>query len=780
MEEFFPHLSLSREEPVTEKRPGSPPRFKIPDDPSAHGRMLTERLESAKKQTDEDIGGFDDRRLFRFNVNKGFDPDSLRNISPEIEFVSQEGEEIVIAFVSASALESFEAKLTSLVKGEAVTYKPVLYALQSFDRWRPEDRSGWALKHEGVPDQASFVLDIELWPIEDHRDERERLWKAFQTWLNDYDIKLIDSVKQPGLSLFRVLCNHDQADAILQHRDVRTADLPPKYGLDLSLLRLDLKDLPNIPSPPENAPGLVILDSGLTTGHPLLSPSVGDAQSFLPGKDASDEHGHGTLVAGLGLYGDIEAAIQTGGLTPRLRIFSGRILDENNDNTTGFVEKQIDEAVRYFHESYGCRIFNLSFGDLRKPYLGGHIKGLSYTLDTLSRELGALFIVSAGNVPRWQKDGLEWKNGYPVYMSEDAWSIVEPAPALNVITVGSLVRHDQTTNSKRYSGDPAEVPIARHNQPSPFSRHGHSIGGAIKPDLMAYGGNWAVNMRAGANILVSNSGLGELSTSREFAGGRLLADESGTSMAAPHVAHLAASILSVYPDANRDIIRALLTSHAAIPESSETLFEDKEMLRKICGYGQVNSRALFSSLNNEVTMLANGKISNKRNHFYEIPIPEDFVGRGKRLREISIGMSYTPYVRSTRVSYKASRINFKLVTAPDLDYVTTMFNKATGKDDYDNIPEMRKGDVNSTLRGKGTVQAATWKFKQFNSRSKLSHNRLFVVVTRNDYPWGEPHSATDEPYGLVVTFRDRTSQEVRLYSQIQAKLKARERARARL
>ena len=780
MEESFPHLSLNREEPVTDKRPGGPPRFEPPADPPAHGRRLQECLESAKRQTDEDIGGFDDRRLFRFTVNKGFDPDTLRNVSPEIEFISQEGDEIVVAFVSTAALESFEARLTSLAAGEHVKYKQVLYALQGVDRWSPEDRTGWALGHEGFPDQTSFVLDIELWPIEDRQDERARLWEAFETWIDEYNIGLIDSVKQPGLSLFRVRCNHQQAGAILQHRDVRTVDLPPKYGLDLSLLRPDIKDFPDIPSPPENAPGLVILDSGLTTGHPFLAPAVGDAQSFLPGKDAADEHGHGTLVAGLGLYGDIETAIQTGELTPRLRIFSGRILDENNENTTGFVEKQIDEAVRYFHESYGCRIFNLSFGDSRKPYLGGHIKGLSFVLDTLSRELGVLFIVSAGNVLGSQKDGLEWKNGYPAYMTEDTWAIVEPAPALNVITVGSLARHDQSTNSQRYSGDPAEVPIARHNQPSPFSRRGHSIGGAIKPDLMSYGGNWAVNTRAGANVLVSNSGLGELSTSREFAGGRLLADESGTSMAAPHVAHLATSILSVYTEANRDIVRAMLVSHAAIPESSEALFEDRGMLRRVCGYGQVDSRALFRSLENEVTMLATGQIPNKSHHFYEIPIPEDFLSNGKRLREISIGMSYTPYVRSTRVSYKASRINFKLVTAPDLDYVTTMFNKATEKDDYDSIPELNKSNVGSTIRGKGTAQAETWSFTQFNSRSKLRNNRLFVVVTRNDYPWGEPHSATFEPYALAVCFRDRTNQEARLYSQVQAKLQARERARARV
>jgi hypothetical protein len=779
MEESFPHLSLKREETVTEKRSPGRPQFTVPADPLAHGRRLQESLENAKTQTNNDIGGFDDRRLFRFTVNKGFDPDALRNVSPEIEFVSQEGDEIVVAFVSSAALESFEARLTSLTKGEEVTYKPVLYALQSVDRWSPKDRTGWALDQEGFPSQAPFVLDIELWPIEDHPDERVSLLEAFEAWLNENNIERIDSVKQLGLSLFRVRCNLDQANTILQHRDVRTVDLPPKYGIGLNLLCPDIKNFPKILSPPENAPGLVILDSGLTSGHPFLAPAVGDSQSFLPEKDAADEHGHGTLVAGLGLYGDIEAAIQTGELAPRLRIFSGRVLDENNENTTGFIENQVTEAVRYFHESYGCRIFNLSFGDSRKPYLGGHIKGLSYVLDSLSRDIGVLFIVSTGNVLGNQKNGLEWKNGYPVYMSEDAWAIVEPAPALNVITVGSLARHDQTTNSQRYSGDPSEVPIARHNQPSPFSRRGPSIGGAIKPELMSYGGNWAVNTRAGMNALVSNSGLGEISTSRDFAGGRLLSDESGTSMAAPHVAHLATSILSVYPEANRDIVRALLVSHAAIPESSEALFEDKEMLRKVCGYGQVDSRALIRSLENEVTMLATGQIPNKKHHFYEIPIPDDFLSNGRRLREISIGMSYTPYVRSTRVSYKASRIEFKLVTAPDLDHVTTMFNKTTEKDDYDRIPEMNNRNINSLLRGKGTAQAAIWSFTQFNNSSKLRNNRLFVVVTRNDFPWGEPHSATDEPYALVVCLRDRTNQEARLYSQVQTKLRARERERTR-
>lgn len=496
MDETFSHLPLQREEPVTEKRPGGRRVPSAPADPAAHGRALRQRLETAKVEAATDVGGFDDRRLFRFTVDKGFDPDSLLKISNEVELISQEGDDVVVAFVSMAALESFEARLASLAGGERVKYKEVLYALQGIDGWSVDDRTGWALRQEGLPADTPFVLDLELWPLEDHPEERTQLWQSFENWLMEQGIEKIDAVKHAGLSLYRIRCDHDQAGRLLHHRDIRSADLPPRYGLELSLLYADIQNLPEITPPPEDVPGVVILDSGLTTGHPLLAPAVGDAQSFLPGKDATDENGHGTLVAGLALYGDVENALRNGDLTPKVRLFSGRILNEKNENETGLVENQIAEAVRYFHGEYGCRIYNLSFGDRNKPYLGKHLKGLSYTLDALSRDLGVLFIVSVGNVLGSQLDGGAWHNRYPEYLTEPDWTIVEPAPALNVLTIGSLARHDQTTNSQRYSGDPAEVPVARRDQPSPFSRHGNSVAGAIKPELVAYGGNWAVNTRA--------------------------------------------------------------------------------------------------------------------------------------------------------------------------------------------------------------------------------------------------------------------------------------------
>ena len=119
-----------------------------------------------------------------------------------------------------------------------------------------------------------------------------------------------------------------------------------------------------VPAPPINAPGIVVLDTGLVTGHPLLAPAVGDSQSFLDGASAADEHGHGTFVSGIALYDDIAASQRHRRFVPELRLFSGRVLDERNEGDPRLIENQVERAVRYFVEAYGCRVFNLSYGNV--------------------------------------------------------------------------------------------------------------------------------------------------------------------------------------------------------------------------------------------------------------------------------------------------------------------------------------------------------------------------------------------------------------------------------
>jgi len=353
MAEDFPHLALQRETPVTDKRSGPRPRNTTPDDVRGHSLGLLEELTNARA-CEGNEGGFDDRKLIKFTVEKGFNPDDLRKISPAIEFVSQEEETVVIGFASDAALADFEQRLTTMSRGGSVTYKQVFYALKGINGWSPEDRKGWALKTMGFPEGDEFLVDVELWPLEDHPGSRALEADTFEAWLKNNAIANKDRVIQPGLMLYRVLCTIEQAELLLCNRDVRCVDLPPNFRLERSVIFQDLGNLPEIQDPGSQAPGVVVLDSGLATGHFLLNAAVGEAKSFLPGEGANDENGHGTHVSGLALYGDFECCLRNSSFVPILRLFSGRILDKDNTNDTGFIENHIDQAVRYFKATHAC------------------------------------------------------------------------------------------------------------------------------------------------------------------------------------------------------------------------------------------------------------------------------------------------------------------------------------------------------------------------------------------------------------------------------------------
>jgi hypothetical protein len=147
--EAYQHLRIEREQLVNPKRSGSPPRVTVPDDMAAHGRHLFESFSAAKEATQKDIGGFDDRLLFKLQIGT-LSPEDIENI-PGVELVSQEAGGYALVFANEQALEEFESRLSKLMRGEAPTRKEIFYALQDFDHWTPEDRTGWALTRDGMP-----------------------------------------------------------------------------------------------------------------------------------------------------------------------------------------------------------------------------------------------------------------------------------------------------------------------------------------------------------------------------------------------------------------------------------------------------------------------------------------------------------------------------------------------------------------------------------------------------------------------------------------------------
>ncbi len=763
----YPHLHLTREKPITDRRPakgfGQP---RQPEDPRAHGSHLQRRLDSLL-HADPEIGGYDARRLVRLHLDTSVPPEEIVKVAKGIEVVSQEDKKLVLAFATDEQLVDFRRKLGGVAEGTYVTYRQLIYALRDLDQLTPEDRTRWSLNREGIPQKAVVTVDVELWPLASAA-EMNRLRKAFERWLEDNGGEAVDSVRKPYLCLYRTKSSSSLVGKLLRHRDVRLVDLPPRVMLDRRLRGRSVQELEEVRAPPSGAPGVVVLDSGIASGHPVLAPAVGDSQSFLTGSSAADDNGHGTLVAGITLYGDVAKCVEKRRFVPDLTLYSGRILDERVEGDARLIENQVEEAVRYFVDNYGCKVFNLSYGDRRKPYHGRHVRGLAVTLDSLSRELGVLFVVPTGNLDTAATPA----DRYPRHLHDKDATLIDPAPALNALTIGSLARYDR---DPRWPDDPGYAPVARAGQPSPFTRHGPSVNEAIKPDLVDYGGNELVDHRTG---LTGSMEVGELSTSLSFASGMPFETCSGTSFAAPRVSNLVATMLVHMPEASVDLCRALLAAHAEVPPSCEELCSESRIeVRHVAGYGRVDRTALFRSLDNCVTLWAMDLIGNKSHQFYEIPIPADYWSSGRRSRKMTVALAYRSPVQTTRVDYRAVKISFSLVQSDSVEQVVRSFNAETARSDAPAMPERSSGrSITAQVRSRGTVQASSWEVKQ--PSEKLRQCRWVFVVTRNDPAWGGGLSSEREEYALAVVLADRQAEQARLYAQIQTTLRTRLRARA--
>lgn len=779
----YEHIKISRDEPIVPRltrKLGPQPRFTV-DEAKAYGIGLKRSLEGVKASiAQSEIGGYDDRLLFKLNLQEGVLPPELEAIEG-LTIVSQEEKTVLLAFATTQGLAEFEARLTSLSTDGTVTRKDIFFAIHGFDSWTPENRRGTALREHGLPQRATFLLDVELWPLENPQ-QRTQLQQSFVAWAAEQGIEITDSLIYPSLVMVRVRTAANAVDLILNHRDVRTVDLPPRVGLDLNLLTADINQFPVVAPPPQDAPRIGVLDSGITAGHPLLGAAVGDAQGYvLPGRDAADnpENGHGTFVAGIALYGDVAANITAGQFIPDLQLFSGRVFADDDADQTKFVEKSVDEAVRYFQSTYQCRVFNLSYGDRNKVYDGKHVRGLAYVLDKLTRELGVLFVVPTGNLALAELPANPVAD-YPAYLLTQSSRLIDPATALNALTVGGLATLDATFDARRNEHTFEDIPIAQQDQPSPITRSGFSVGAAIKPDFVEAAGNVAF---VPSRRATRTQGLGIVSLNSGFALGRPFREEIGTSFAAPRVAHLAAKLAHRFPENSINLTRAILASHASWPTASVNLLNParnapgRENLLRLLGYGQVFSEAVFESIENEVTLYAEDRIGNNRTQFYELPVPEEFWGTGRRDRNVTVSLAYSPDVRTTRLDYRHTKLSFTLVKGESLEVVADAFTR--GRATADALKEVSAGQtIRKEARKPGTLQSSSWTFKDVSRGAP----KLFAVVTRQDATWSAQQDV-DEAYALVVVIRDRANETANLYARVsaivQARVRERERARVR-
>lgn len=404
--------------------------------------------------------------------------------------LSTDPDRSLVLFSSNDELREFRLRIEAYRGGAregrmAAPHNAFLSSIGAIGTVEPADRIGPRLKEAGITrpedlvDSQPYVLDVELWEIGPRSVRLERV-DLLGREVEAEGGEQLDTFVGPSITLARIRASGRVMRSLLAIEVVSSIDLPPQPDTEMGgLLDIELGGLPQIESPVDGLPIIGIVDSGVNA-HPLLNPIMVGAVGVPAGRDIADIWGHGTRVAGVAAYGDLRQQLASGSLRSGARICAAKVLnDSGNFDDTRLVPKLMDEAIRSLHGAYGCRLFVLALADRTSRYNGGKVGAWAATLDALTSELDVLIFVSAGNRKPRGRDKLEEAiTAYPEYLLEDSNRLFEPAGAANVLTVGSLA-HGEGIDPR--FADVNVRPITRLNEPSPFTRIGPGLGGAVKP-----------------------------------------------------------------------------------------------------------------------------------------------------------------------------------------------------------------------------------------------------------------------------------------------------------
>ena len=301
------------------------------------------------------------------------------------------------------------------------------------------------------------------------------------------------------MAIARLSVSGAKLEQLLDASIVAEVELPEQPVFDaVTAAQVTARGFPPPAAPPENGRRVCILDSGIVSNHPLLQANVGGEEAVLTATDnAADTNGHGTHVGGLAVFGDIRASYADGRFSSPVRLFSARVLnDQNRFDDDRLIHTQMEAAIELFRRPpHECRVFNLSLGSPDVVLNGTNRRQTLWAeaLDTLARNHKVLIAVSAGNNRRVHADtpgeAEEILENYPRYLFETESGLSDPATA----AVALRLARSRSLPRPRFGSEPRASDFARAvagvDEPSPFTRSGLGINHAIKPELVHYGGN---------------------------------------------------------------------------------------------------------------------------------------------------------------------------------------------------------------------------------------------------------------------------------------------------
>lgn len=769
--------------------------------PRRHGQTLTAQVEAAvAERRRPSVEGVDPRLVFKVRSRTRLGDDELGRRGLSLLGDTLDWQYVVLpSDAEASALrDDLDRYATGPdEEGGRGPLSSFFDLVDSIEPYGVEDRRGPGIPTDLAVIEGTLLVDATIWPAPD-ADEVLRRLDEVRRVLEVLGGQEVAFDARPQTTVIRVRVDSETLAELLELAVIERIRTPLRPLVDPSdWLRAEVDDFRQTGQLEEP---VGVLDDGVTTGHPLIADLVRAAYEVPDSYSWADHGPHGTMVAGLAAYGDFETAMSEGRdeLPVAAPLVIGRILEPDPDAADAWVTRfpetstphvTIEEAIRRLHDREGVRVFCLAVAD-PAPFEGPHVEVLTATLDGIARELGVVVVLPTGNATTSLRgemgDGSHAFHDYPFYATAAEHRVAEPGPAALAVTVGSVAQSDgpATPGTPDATTDVRTRAIAGRHELSPFSRAGPGVGGAVKPDVVHFGGNWAWTEHD--TVAPRNPGLSTVSlNSRAAETGRLFAVGSGTSFAVPRVARLAAAIWSTYTDASANLVRALIGSSArSAPEAVEGL-QDIEELTAL-GYGLPDEHCAVASDPNRVVMLHEGSLAVDTTVVHPVPVPPDFAF-GKSSRSLTVSVAFDPPVRRQRREYLAGRMRFDLLRAMELQDVIDIYQRQPPEvDDRLDLPTNRRR-VKNLLPGSDRLNDSTllvrrWRADHARSMDVDDGDTYFLAVTHTCAPWADAmlDEYESQSYALVIELHDEGRVDLDLYTLVQEQVRLPARVRMRV
>ena len=370
----------------------------------------------------------------------------------------------------------------------------------------------------------------------------------------------------------------------------------------------------------DDAPAVCHLDTGVLRSHLLLAASLAPADLHtIVGTSGADvnSRGHGTSMAGLALFGDLDAALQSSDpIKLRHRLESVRMepgpeaadLDPLDYGSATVQAVALPEITRNRRRVFALTLSTAPDNPGEPTLWSAAVDALAVGTESVrdgdqfqlisapDPDASRLIVVAAGNVEQYNCDHAD---------NSDLSAIEDPAQAWNALTVGAYTDLAETPQHPQYTG---WRPVAEPGELSPHSRTSMLFShrkAPIKPDICMEGGNVLTDGDRMFEDKLPILSLRSTCNTSDIS----LTSANATSAATAQAARLAALAMDRYPDYWPESIRGLLAHEAECTPAMDRkvkLNQPKkvrlEQLRRY-GWGVPTEDAVLNSSQRAVTLV---------------------------------------------------------------------------------------------------------------------------------------------------------------------------------